>query len=92
MQESIAIAEQIIRLDVALAVTIGAVGGVVIGAIPGVGPAVAIAILLPATFQFEPLVRDHPAARHLRSLDVRRGGAGHPDQHPRHAGQRADHL
>ena len=56
MQESIAIAEQIIRLDVALAVTIGAVGGVVIGAIPGVGPAVAIAILLPATFQFEPLV------------------------------------
>ena len=31
-------------------------GGVVIGAIPGVGPAVAIAILLPATFQFEPLV------------------------------------
>ncbi len=56
MQESIAVAEQIIRLDVALAVTIGAVGGVVIGAIPGVGPAVAIAILLPATFQFEPLV------------------------------------
>ena len=56
MQESIAIAEQIMRLDVALAVAIGAVGGVVIGAIPGVGPAVAIAILLPATFQFEPLV------------------------------------
>ncbi len=56
MQESIAVAEQIMRLDVALAVAIGAVGGVVIGAIPGVGPAVAIAILLPATFQFEPLV------------------------------------
>ena len=56
MQESIAIVEQIVRLDVMLAVAIGAVGGVVIGAIPGVGPAAAIAILLPATFQFEPLV------------------------------------
>ncbi|MGR3362737.1 MAG: tripartite tricarboxylate transporter permease, partial [Maritimibacter harenae] len=31
-------------------------GGVVIGAIPGVGAAVAIAILLPATFSLEPLV------------------------------------
>lgn len=34
----------------------GSIGGVVIGAIPGVGPAVAIAILLPATFVFEPIV------------------------------------
>ena len=56
MQESIAIVEQIVRPDVMLAVAVGAVGGVVIGAVPGVGPAVAIAILLPATFQFEPLV------------------------------------
>jgi len=48
--------EQIARLDVVLALAIGAVGGVIIGAIPGVGPAVAIAILLPATFQFEPIV------------------------------------
>ena len=44
------------RLDVLLAVLIGAVGGVIIGAIPGVGPAVAIAILLPATFALEPIV------------------------------------
>ena len=36
--------------------------------------------------------RDHPAARHLRGFDVRRGGARHPDQHPRHPGQRADDL
>ncbi|MFK7858353.1 MAG: tripartite tricarboxylate transporter permease [Granulosicoccus sp.] len=42
--------------DVLLALFIGSVGGVVIGAIPGVGPAVAIAILLPATFSMEPLV------------------------------------
>ena len=34
---------------------IGTLGGVIIGAIPGVGPAVAIAILLPATFAMEPL-------------------------------------
>ena len=42
--------------DVLLALLVGSVGGVVIGAIPGVGPAVAIAILLPATFAMEPLV------------------------------------
>ncbi len=46
----------ILRLDVALALLIGAIGGVVIGAIPGVGPAIAIAILLPATFSLEPVV------------------------------------
>jgi putative tricarboxylic transport membrane protein len=46
----------IARLDVALALVIGAVGGVIIGAIPGVGPAVAIAILLPATYKLDPLV------------------------------------
>lgn len=56
MQESMEVLAQLLRVDVALAVAVGAVGGVVIGAIPGVGPAVAIAILLPATFQFEPLV------------------------------------
>ena len=44
------------RWDVALALLIGSVGGVVIGAIPGVGAAVAIAILLPATFSLDPIV------------------------------------
>ncbi|MEC9402038.1 MAG: tripartite tricarboxylate transporter permease, partial [Pseudomonadota bacterium] len=38
------------------ALVIGSIGGVIIGAIPGVGAAVAIAILLPATFSFEPIV------------------------------------
>lgn len=42
--------------QVLLALLIGSIGGVVIGAIPGVGPAVAIAILLPATFAMPPLV------------------------------------
>lgn len=46
----------LLSLDVLIALLVGAVGGVLIGAIPGVGPAVAIAILLPVTFQFEPLV------------------------------------
>lgn len=44
------------RIDVAIALLIGSVGGVIIGAIPGVGPAIAIAILLPATFALEPIV------------------------------------
>lgn len=42
--------------EVIVALVIGSIGGVVIGAIPGVGPAVAIAILLPATFAMPPLV------------------------------------
>jgi putative tricarboxylic transport membrane protein len=48
--------EILMRWDVALALLAGSVGGVLIGAIPGVGPAVAIAILLPATFSMDPLV------------------------------------
>jgi len=48
--------EIILRFDVMVALLIGSVGGVIIGAIPGVGPAIAIAILLPATFAFEPIV------------------------------------
>lgn len=44
------------RWEVILALLAGSVGGVIIGAIPGVGPAVAIAILLPATFGMEPIV------------------------------------
>lgn len=46
----------LLRWDVIAALLIGSVGGVIIGAIPGVGAAVAIAILLPATFSLEPLV------------------------------------
>ena len=48
--------EILMRWDVILALLVGSVGGVVIGAIPGVGPAVAIAILLPATFSMDPIV------------------------------------
>ena len=44
------------RWDVVAALIIGSVGGVIIGAIPGVGAAVAIAILLPATFSLDPIV------------------------------------
>ena len=46
----------LLRIDVLLALLVGAIGGVLIGAIPGVGAAVAIAIILPATFGFDPLV------------------------------------
>ena len=44
------------RWDVVAALLIGSMGGVIIGAIPGVGAAVAIAILLPATFSLDPIV------------------------------------
>jgi putative tricarboxylic transport membrane protein len=52
----LASADIIARTDVIAALLIGTVGGVIIGAIPGVGPAIAIAILLPATFSMPPLV------------------------------------
>ncbi|MGI9364662.1 MAG: tripartite tricarboxylate transporter permease [Rhizobiaceae bacterium] len=48
--------EILMRWDVLIALIVGSVGGVIIGAIPGVGPAVAIAILLPATFSMDPIV------------------------------------
>lgn len=41
---------------VMIALFIGAVGGLIIGAIPGIGPAIAIAILLPATVFLDDLV------------------------------------
>ena len=44
------------RWDVVVALIVGSIGGVIIGAVPGVGPAVAIAILLPATFSLDPIV------------------------------------
>ncbi|MCR9138804.1 MAG: tripartite tricarboxylate transporter permease [Alphaproteobacteria bacterium] len=56
MEDILAGAAMLARWDVLLALLIGSVGGVIIGAIPGVGPAVAIAILLPATFSLEPIV------------------------------------
>ncbi len=48
--------ELLMRWDVVAALLIGSIGGVIIGAIPGVGAAVAIAILLPATFSLDPIV------------------------------------
>ncbi len=41
---------------VLLAILIGSVGGLIIGAVPGIGPAIAIAILLPATVFLDDLV------------------------------------
>ncbi len=56
MENLLAGAEMLARWDVLLALLVGSIGGVVIGAIPGVGPAVAIAVLLPATFSLDPIV------------------------------------
>jgi putative tricarboxylic transport membrane protein len=46
----------IARWDVVAAILIGSIGGVLVGALPGVGAAVAIAIMLPATFMLDPIV------------------------------------
>lgn len=48
--------EQIIQPSVLVAILIGSVGGLAIGAVPGIGPAIAIAILLPATVFLDDLV------------------------------------
>ncbi|MBW1996475.1 MAG: tripartite tricarboxylate transporter permease [Deltaproteobacteria bacterium] len=46
----------VLSINILVALLVGAIGGVIIGAIPGVGAAIAIAIVLPATFHMEPLV------------------------------------
>ena len=51
-----AVINTIFSWQIMLALLVGGIGGVVIGAVPGVGPAVAIAIMLPATYSMEPLV------------------------------------
>lgn len=56
MEDIFAGIELLSRWDVMVALLVGSIGGVIIGAIPGVGPAVAIAILLPATFSMDPIV------------------------------------
>lgn len=56
MENILAGLEMLARWDVLVALLVGSIGGVIIGAIPGVGPAVAIAILLPATFSLDPIV------------------------------------
>lgn len=42
--------------SVMVAIVIGSIGGLIIGAVPGIGPAIAIAILLPATVFLDDLV------------------------------------
>lgn len=56
METFLASLQILARWDLIAALLAGSIGGVVIGAIPGVGPAVAIAILLPATFSLDPVV------------------------------------
>ncbi len=48
--------QNLMTLPVLTAILIGSVGGVIIGAVPGIGPAIAIAILLPATVFLDDLV------------------------------------
>lgn len=56
METLVSAVQLLARWDVLAALLVGSVGGVIIGAIPGVGAAVAIAILLPATFSMDPIV------------------------------------
>jgi len=48
--------QNLLAPQVLMAIVIGSVGGVFIGAVPGIGPAIAIAILLPATVFLDDLV------------------------------------
>ena len=48
--------QNLLEPQVLLALLIGSLGGLVIGAVPGIGPAIAIAILLPATVFLPDLV------------------------------------
>jgi len=48
--------DSLMQPSVLLSILIGSVGGLIIGAVPGIGPAIAIAILLPATVFLDDLV------------------------------------
>lgn len=48
--------QNLLEPQVIVAIVIGSVGGLFIGAVPGIGPAIAIAILLPATVFLDDLV------------------------------------
>ncbi len=48
--------QNLMEPSVLFAIVIGSIGGLAIGAIPGIGPAIAIAILLPATIYLDDLV------------------------------------
>jgi len=48
--------DQLFQPAVLVAIVIGSIGGLIIGAVPGIGPAIAIAILLPATIFLDDLV------------------------------------
>ena len=48
--------QNLMEPSVLFAIVIGSIGGLAIGAIPGIGPAIAIAILLPATIFLDDLV------------------------------------
>jgi len=48
--------DQLLQPAVLVAILIGSIGGLMIGAVPGIGPAIAIAILLPATVFLDDLV------------------------------------
>ena len=56
MEAFLAGLDSLMQPSVLLAILIGSVGGVIIGAVPGIGPAIAIAILLPATVFLDDLV------------------------------------
>jgi putative tricarboxylic transport membrane protein len=70
MDSFIAGIDLLARWDVLAALLIGSIGGVLIGRHSGVGPPVAIAILLPATFGWDPIVGLTAASGHLRQFDV----------------------
>ena len=48
--------QNLMTFPVIIAILIGSVGGVIIGAVPRIGPAIAIAILLPATVFLDDLI------------------------------------
>ncbi len=70
---------------------IGCILGTLIGVLPGLGPAAGTAILIPVTFNLDPIGGDHHARGHLLRSDVRRNDYLGPGQRPGR-GRFGDHL
>ncbi|MEZ5844247.1 MAG: tripartite tricarboxylate transporter permease [Hyphomicrobiaceae bacterium] len=48
--------EHVLTPAVLLTMLIGSIAGIIVGALPGIGPAVAISVMLPATFGMPPII------------------------------------
>lgn len=74
------------------AIVIGVLSGIIVGALPGLSATMAISVLIPFTFAFEPLIALGLMAGHLQRRYVWRRHSGRFAAYSGHARRRRDQL